>query len=272
MSTRPADGATRRRGDGLRVRFRPNPVRMAFSAGPWRSAGYLLTHLVISGVLFSITLTAAVAAAMLGVTVLAVPLLIVAAAVVHACAAVERVSLAQVVSEPVHQARRAAPAGLWAHALAAWRDVSTWRELAYLVGLWGPLFALDTAVLVIWLVFLAGVALPLWYWAPRGGDVVGYVHGSQAHLHGVPIGYFPHGVLGPGAVGLYVDTLPRALLAAAIFAILFMLANYLLVATVRMQARVGRALLRTPTDPLAEHMRVLAMPGPLGPLTSDRSG
>jgi hypothetical protein len=272
VTGRPAPGATSPHVDGLRVHLRLNPVRLAFSASPWRSAGYVVTYMLSGWMLFSITLTAAVAAAMLGVTILALPLLIAAAAVVHGCAAVGRGSLAAVISAPVHQARRPAPAGLRARALASWRDVSTWRELAYLVGLWVPLFALDTVALTVWLMCLAGIALPLWYWAPRGQAVVGFVHGSQAHLRGVPIGYFPHGAAGPGAVGLYVDSLPRALLAAAIFAILFMLANYLLVATVRMQARVGRALLRSPTDPLAEAKRVLAMPGPLGPLTTGSGG
>jgi hypothetical protein len=32
-------------------------------------------------------------------------------------------------------------------------------------------------------------------------------------VHGVQLGYFPNGPSGHGAVGVYVDTLPKALLA-----------------------------------------------------------
>jgi hypothetical protein len=254
-------------GDGLRVHARQNPVRLVWSGSLWRSAGFLATYLLSSWLVFSAALTAVVTAIALGVTIFALPLLVAAAAVVHACAVVERGSLGSVLSEPLHGDHRVAPAGLWARGLAAWRDVSTWRELAYMVGLWAPLFALDTIVLSVWLTFLAGITLPLWYWAPRGADVVGYVRDTQ--LHGVSLGYFPHGPNGPGAVGLYVDSLPRALLAAAIFAILFLLFNYVLIATARLHARVARAMLRSPADPLREARSVLAGPGPLGPLSSD---
>jgi hypothetical protein len=91
------------------------------------------------------------------------------------------------------------------------------------------------------------------------------VHGTQLQ-HGVPIGYFPHGATGAGAIGLFVDSLPRALLAAAIFAVLFALFSYVLVATVRMHARVARSMLRPPADPLADARDVLTGPGPLGTL------
>jgi hypothetical protein len=63
-----------------------------------------------------------------------------------------------------------------------------------------------------------------------------------------------------------VDTLPKALLAAAVFLILFLIFNYVLVLTARMHARVARTLLRPPADPLAEARDVLSRPGPLPPL------
>ncbi|HEV2254992.1 MAG TPA: hypothetical protein VGS06_17555 [Streptosporangiaceae bacterium] len=49
----------------------------------------------------------------------------------------------------------------------------------------------------------AGVTLPLWYWAPFDH----FSHGLTAH--GVQLGYFPNGPSGPGAAGVYVDTLRR---------------------------------------------------------------
>jgi len=241
-----------------RVFFRGNPLRLAFSVSPWRSAGYLISYLTVSWVLFSLAVSAAVAAASFGFTLIAFPLLASAASVIHWCANAERMLLRQVFNRPV-QARYqpAATSGPLARASASWRDRATWRELAYLTGLWTPLYALDTIVISFWATFLAGVTLPLWYWAPWND------FGNSQRVHGVQLGYFPNGPNGAGGHGLYIDTLPKALLAAAGFAILFLLFNYVLIATARMHGRVARALLRPPADPLAEVRAVLTSPGPL---------
>jgi hypothetical protein len=197
-------------------------------------------------------------AAALAFTLIAFPLLIAAAGVVHACGAVERVRLRWVFAQPVRASyQQAAGSSQRARAGASWRDRGTWRELAYLTGLWVPLAALDTIVVSIWATFLAGVTLPLWYWAPW------QELGNGQRAHGEQLGYFPNGPNGAGGHGLYIDTLPRALLAAAGFAILLLLFNYVLVATARMHGRVARALLRPPADPLAEVRAVLTGPGPL---------
>ena len=60
-----------------------------------------------------------------------------------------------------------------------------------------------------------GVTLPLWYWAP----VEHYPHGLA--VHGVQLGDSPNRLSGPGAAGVYIDTLPRALLAAVACLVLF---------------------------------------------------
>jgi hypothetical protein len=65
-----------------------------------------------------------------------------------------------------------------------------------------------------------------------------------------------------------VDTLPKALLLAAVCLVLFLLFNYVLVATARAHAVVAAALLRAPADPLAEAKAVLAHPGPIPPLAT----
>jgi hypothetical protein len=253
--------------DDYRLRLDANPLRLACSPSPWLSARYLFSYLIVSSVLVVIALTAATTAAGLAVTILAVPLLIGASKVVHWCAGVERGMLRQVFSQPVRASYpQPEGPGLWTRGRSAWRDAAFWRELGYLTGLWIPLYALDTIVVSLWLTFLAGMTLPIWYWAPRGSEMVGYVRGAQ--VHGVAIGYFPHGASGPGAVGLYVDTLPKALLAAAVFAVLFLLFNYVLVATARMHGRVARALLGPSADPLDAARNVLTLPGPLGPLVS----
>ena len=119
-----------------------------------------------------------------------------------------------------------------------WRDPATWRDVAYLIGLWPLLFVLDTAVLTVWLTLLAGVSLPAWYWAPRGNVGPGLRHGAP--VHGVALGYFPHGAARPRRGGLYVDTMPRALLAGAVFLVAFLLFNYVVVVTARAHARSRR--------------------------------
>jgi hypothetical protein len=248
------------------LRLYRNPLRLVVSAGLWRAAWYLAGYVFVVGwLLFAAGFTGAVTAAVFAITLAGIPLLIAAAEVLRWCANVERTRLRQVLTAPVSGGyRQVTGTGLIAKAKARWRDPATWRDTAYLIGLWGPLFILDTVVLTVWLTLLAGITLPVWYWAPRGNAGLGYT--STTTIHGVPLGYFPHGPNGRGGVGLYVDTLPRALLAAAIFAVAFLLFNYVVVLTARAHAAVARSVLRAPTDPLAEAKEVLAGPGPLGPL------
>jgi hypothetical protein len=238
-----------------------NPVRLAFSASLWRAVGFLLGYLGLSGVLFSVAVTFVTTAVALSFTLIGLPLAIAAAAGVHWCASMERVRLRPVFDEPVRASYAALPERGWiARAAACWRDRATWRELAYVVGMFVPFLALDTAVVAIWGWFVSWITLPLWYWAPW----LDY-HGRR--IHGYQLGfYFPHGPDGPGTIGIFVDTLPKALLVAAAGIAGFGIFNYVLVATARMHARVARAMLSTPVDPLAEVKTVVSAPGPLGPL------
>ena len=249
-----------------RLRLYRNPLRLAVSASPWRAAWYLAVYVFVTGwVLFSVAFTATVTSAVLAITLAGIPLLVAAAGVLRGCAEVERVRVRRVLGKPVPGGYRPVSGkGIVAQLKTRWRDTATWHDVAYLIALWVPLFILDTVVLSVWLTFLAGITLPAWYWAPRGNAGLGYT--STTTIHGVTLGYFPHGPNGPGGVGLYVDTLPKALLAAAVFLILFLMFSYVLVITARAHAAVARSLLRAPTDPLAEARDVLAGPGPLGPL------
>jgi hypothetical protein len=251
---RPAPG-------GTRLRLYRNPLRLLVSADLRRAAWYLAGYVFAVGwVLFAAGFTATVTAAAFAITLAGIPLLIAAAEVLRWCADVERMRLRQVLTTPVVGGyRKAAGTGLIAQVKVRWRDVATWHDVAYLIGLWAPLFTLDTVVLTVWLVLLAGVTLPVWFWAPWQD-----IHGKN--YHGYQLGYFPNGPHGHPGYGLYVDTLPKALLAAAVCAVLFLIFNYVLVATARAHAAVARSLLRAPTDPLAEAKEVLSGPGPLGPL------
>lgn len=252
--------------DDSRLRLYRNPLRLLFSASTRLAAGYLAVYVFITGwLLFSVAVTATLTAACLAITLAGIPLLVAAAGVLRGCANVERSRLRRMLSEPVRGSyRKVDRPGLMAEVRTRWHDRSTWRDVAYLIGLWAPLFILDTIVLSVWLTLLAGITLPVWYWAPRGNVGAGYVNGTR--VHGVALGYFPHGPAGPGHWGVYVDTLPKALLAAAVFLVLFLVFNYVLVLTGRVHARVARSLLRAPADPLADAKEVLARPGPLGPL------
>jgi len=265
------DGAPRSR--DIRLPVYRNPLRLLASASLWRAAWFLISYVFGAGwVLFTAAFTTTVTAACLAFTLAGFPLLVGAAAVVRGCAGAERSRLRQVLSEPVRGSYRTPERpGFRAEVSARWKDSAIWRDVSYLIGLWPPLFILDTTVLSVWLTFLAGITLPAWYWAVPGGSVTFVYSGTNSGPpapHGVGLGYFPHGPEGPGAVGLYVDTLPRALLAAACFLVLFVLFNYVVVLTARAHAWVARSVLRPPSDPLAPAKEVLAGPGPLGPLTT----
>jgi hypothetical protein len=239
------------------LRLRRNPIRLATSRGLWACAWYLLAYQVVGWALFAVAFTAVTAAFCLGITLAGLPLLIAAAAVIKSCANVERRRLAAVLGAPVTgRYREVSGHGIMARVRVRWRDPATWRDIAYLIGLFIPLVALDLIVLTVWLIFLAGITLPAWYWAPWQS-----IHGKN--LHGYELGVFPNGPHASPAYGLYIDTLPKALLTAAVCLILFLLFNYVLVATARAHAAVARGLLRPPQDPLAEAKEVLRRPGPL---------
>jgi hypothetical protein len=248
-----------------RLSVRRDPLRLAVCASPWRAAWYLASYVFLTGwLLCTVAFVTVGTAALFTLTIAAIPLLAAAAAVLRGCANVERARLRPMFTEPVRGGYQPVTGkGIIAHAKTRWRDRATWRDTAYLIGLWTPLAILDTVVLSIWLVFLAGITAPIWYWAAP--VQIGYSNSSPS-VHGVAVGYFPHGPHGPGAEGYFADTLPRALLLAAGSLILFLLFNYVLVATARTHASVARAVLRAPADPLAEAKDVLARPGPIPPI------
>ncbi len=242
------------------LRLYANPLRLLFSASLWRSVAFLLSYLLVGVALFAVSLTASITSAALAFTIVAVPLLIAAAWAVHGCAWVQRGLLRLAFSEPVVAGyERPGKPGLIARAMAAWRSRATWREIGYLAGLLVPLFTLDVIVFSVWASFGAAMSLPFWYSRPFNE-----VHGHR--FYGVEVGYFPGGPHAAGGYGLFVNTLPKALLAAAVFAVLFLLFGDVVVITARLHARIARAVLRQPADPLAEAKTVLSASGPLGPL------
>lgn len=250
-----------------KLRIRANPVAMVFSSGPWRAAWFLLSNLFVSTALFAVVLTSVITAAGLTITLAGLPLLIAAAAVVRGCANAERFRLRSVLTTPVTgRYRSPAAPGMMARLKTAWRDPATWRDLAYLLGLWVPLLALDVVVFALWAAFIAMISIPIWYkypWMQHGGR---RFHGTQLCC------YFPNGPYGHGAVGVFVGSLPVALAVCAVGLAGFLLMNYLLVLTARLHASIAAALLRPTGDPLAEVRRTLSQPGPLHPFIRNAAG
>ena len=244
-----------------RLRLYRNPLRQLVADSTWRAAWFLLAYLVFGWLLWACVFAATVTTAVLAITLAGIPLLVGTAAVIRGCADAERWRLRGVLAAPVRGGYRAdRRPGILGQVRTRWTDPATWRDFAYLFGLFPVLWAVDLAVTVVWLVFLAGITVPAWYWAvPETFD-----NGQRAH--GLQFGYFPNGPHGHGAWGLFVNTMPKALAVAAISAVAFLLFNYVVVLTARMHARIAAGLLRAPADPLAPAKDVLAHPGPLGPL------
>jgi Putative sensor len=243
--------------------LRRNPVSLLFSRTLWASAGYVFAYLIIAWVLFGVALTIAIGGGLLSVTLIGLPVLIAAAAVIKGCANFERARLAGMGLHVGSGYREFTGSGLLTRMRHQWSDPALWRDIAYLFGLMAPLLVLDFAVTVVWLVLLAGITLPAWYQSPRQSFTLGVSGNGSSSAHGVQLGYFPHGPHGPGSWGLYVDTLPKALATAGVCLVLFLLFNYVLVAAARLHASIARALLRAPSDPLREAKHVLDGPGPL---------
>jgi Putative sensor len=128
--------------------LRRDPLRLLFSRGPWASAWYLFGGLFTGAVLFSVALTAVLTGGVLSFTLAGLPLLVAAATVVQGCAAVERSRLRIMSAEPVRSSyREVTRPGLRARLATRWTDPAIWHDMAYLLGLFAPLLALDSAVL-----------------------------------------------------------------------------------------------------------------------------
>jgi hypothetical protein len=237
--------------------LRHDPVRLTFSRAPWASAWYLIGYGVVGTAVGSIALTAAAVGAVAGVTLAGIPVLVGAALVIRWCADVERGRLRKVLRAPVIAPRYLSPAGrgLMENLRVRWTDRATWRDIGYLIGMFIPLAILDTVVVTIWGALVGVITLPAWYWAP-------WMTVNGVRYHGYDLGYHPNGPHASGW-GLYVDSLPKALTAAAVAFVALMLFNYVLVVTARIHASVARNLLSEPIDPLQKAKEVLGQPGPL---------
>ena len=228
----------------------------------WRAAWFLFAYLVWGWLLWAAVVTATVTAAALCITLAGIPLLIAAAGVIRGCANAERWRLREVLAAadpwrvPGRAAARHPRPG--PHPLVRPGHLARFRLPvrpvpapvgARLRGRGG----------------LAGAA-GRDHACPSGTGTSPETFNNGQSAHGLQFGYFPNGPSGPGSWGWFVGNLHQALIAAGICLVLFLLFNYVLVATARLHARIASALLRAPADPMAEAKDVLTRPGPLGPL------
>ena len=153
--------------------LRRDPIRLALSKAPWSGSWYLLSYLFTGTALFAVALTAVLSGAVLGFTLAGLPVLVAAAVAVRWCADVERATLRPLC--PVQGGyREVTGSGVLAQLRTRWQDPATWRDIAYLLGMFVPLFALDLAVLTICL----GMAF-----LPKPGDPAPRHFGPQARTY-----------------------------------------------------------------------------------------
>ncbi|MFE7133904.1 sensor domain-containing protein [Streptomyces sp. NPDC057638] len=229
-----------------------SPLRTPLSAAPWRATAYLLAHLLLSGPLFAISLTALVAAAVFAQLTVTLALTVGCAWLVRCCAQVER-GRAVLIDAPIPYAYQpVAEPGLAGAVKARFTDPAFYRDCAHLVLLFPFLLLFDAVVLGVWLLLLAGALLPAWFWlAPstRVDDTL--VHGR---LLGRSDGQGP---------GVSIDSWPTAISASLCCVVLALAFSHLVVGAARLQLALAHRLLGPPSDPLASAKRVLAEPGPL---------
>lgn len=239
-----------------RLRMHRNPLRMLFSGGVWASSWYLLSSMVIGLALFCVITTITITSTALVIIWAGLPLLIGTGYFIRGCVVLERGRARAVVPEglpalsPVEDAE-----GFFPTLKAVWRDRITKRGLALFTLLALPMFLLETFVWVLWVAFLGGITVPIWYrYIPRG-------YNGQ-HFHGLEYGYFPNGPHGKDSIGLWIGSDLSATVAAVASLVLLLAWNYVLVATARLRVDAVRTVVAA-RDPLAPARRVLEAPGPL---------
>ncbi len=228
----------------------PSLLGLLLSPAPWFAAGYLASYLLVGSALFAIATGALLGGVVLSQFTVTVPLIIGSVWVIRGCAQVER-GRAILVDQPIpYRYSEVTEPGLPARLRIRCADPAIARDCAYLILLFPALLLLDLFALTVWLVALGGLTLPLWY---RGLYISG-------------------GIVGEDGVFGWAHTLPGALALALAALVLLPFAAGLLVAAARLHLTVAQAVLRPPTDPLAEVKSVLDRPGPLSAVSGGRRG
>lgn len=242
-----------------------NPLRMLFSGGVWASSWYVFSSMILGLFLFCVITTLTFTSGALVIIWAGLPLLIGTGYFIRGCVVLERGRARAVVPEglpalaPVETAE-----GFFPTLKAIWRDRITTRGLTHFTLSALPLFLLETIVWTVWVAFLAGVTVPIWYrYIPRNF--------KGRHYHGLEYGYFPNGPHGKDGIGFWIGSDLSATVAAVAALVLLLAWNYVLVATARLHVDAVRSVIAA-RDPLASARRVLAAPGPLNTATNQLNG
>ncbi|WP_418153156.1 sensor domain-containing protein [Actinoalloteichus caeruleus] len=236
-----------------------SPAMALFTRESWWALAYLISYLPIAVAFMAVALVSVIVSSVLSIFWLGFPLLLGAALLIRGMAEVER-RRAFLVARRVESAYRpVTDPGIISQIRTRWTDPATFRNLAYLLPLAPLLFVFDLVVAVLWVIPVAGITLPLWYWSIP----ITFDDGTVGH--GIMIGYVtgPEHNLFDGGFGIWVGDLPTALLVMAVCFIVATITAPLMVRAARSHAAIARSLLGPAVDPLEPARRVLRSPGPL---------
>jgi signal transduction histidine kinase len=214
-----------------------NALRRLWRAKPWMAAGFLVTSFVFGTALFVILVTLIALGAGLAITLIGIPILGIALLTWMAAAMLERQRIKLFFGETIREPYKPRPEGTLLHrARALLGDGAVWKDLIY--GF--LLFPIGVAELVIVTVALtlpfSMIAAPTYYWAGDGPTIFGDNAGT----------------------GWQVDTLPEALLFAAVGLVLLLPCLWIIVGVARGHVLFAKWMLgRNREEELEERVDVL---------------
>ncbi len=149
-------------------------------AATWRELVYLLLGFAMSIATFVVLVTLLSLGVSLLVTFVGLPILLATAYVNRWFADVERRRAAFLLREPVGRHYRDVPRpGFWQRVRVVASDPQTWKDYGWLIALTVVGFATGLAAIVFWSVALGMLSVPLWWWIPPHGTVLGIDDGDR---------------------------------------------------------------------------------------------
>ena len=207
-----------------------NTIGLPFAPRTWIAFLFLILNFALGVFWFTVLVTLISTGAGLAITLVGLPILVFTAVLWTYGARLERWRLRVMLGVDIASPYRALPDGPWTQRLRAFlTDGAVWRDLIYLFLLF-PI-GLAEFIIAVTGVATAGafVTLPIYFWAlPDGGMRIGD--------GGVQIG---------DGYGPLVDTLPEALVVAAVALPALLLVLYVIRLMASGHARFARALLGT---------------------------
>ncbi|HKP99236.1 MAG TPA: sensor domain-containing protein, partial [Actinomycetes bacterium] len=126
---------------------------------------------------------------------------------------------------------------LWRRARVLASDPATWKDLAYLVVLFPLGLIWFVVTITVWSLALGLLTAPLWYWIPADGGVALFQNGDRSYL--------------------VLDTLPEAILAGVVGALLTVAAAWVVRGMATAHGAVALALLGPSQNQLQARVEAL---------------